>query len=257
MHLGRRSSNDANRCRPQAREGRRRVRVLLAAVALSTQLPATAAEATIASVLGGTVSCTVQTGGNLGERHCSGTFLTFDGAPIDVNIGFPPAPGVGADGNFPIIGVFHGWGGAKISLTNAAMQEFLDAGYAVFSMSDRGWGNSCGATDPKRLTPGVCDHGYNHLMDTRYEVRDAQEAFASLADQAADGATNGRGLIDPHLQIILKLFLKLCALGVVYCIYEPLVIIEREFRVYGNDSFFCNDNSIHCLAAGKFILHLV
>jgi len=64
-------------------------------------------------------------------------------------------------------------------------------------MSDRGWGDSCGATDAKRLTPGVCDHGYNHLMDTRYEVRDAQEVFAALADQLADGATAGEGLIAP------------------------------------------------------------
>jgi hypothetical protein len=35
-------------------------------------------------------------------------------------------------------------------------------------------------------------------MDTRYEVRDAQEVFEALADQAADGATAGEGLIDPQ-----------------------------------------------------------
>src|SRR5205085_3022170 len=102
-------------------------------------------------------------------------------APIDVNIGFPPVPASGPDGNFPIVGFFHGWGGSKFALTDAAAQEYLDAGYAVFSMSDRGWGLSCGATDPKRLMLGVCDHGYNHLMDTRFEVRDAQEVFAALA----------------------------------------------------------------------------
>jgi len=155
-------------------------------------------DAAISSVLGGAVTCTVQAGGNSGERHCSGTFLTFDGAPIDVNVGFPPAPMSGADGNFPIIGVFHGWGGSKISLTDATMQEFLDAGYAVFSMSDRGWGNSCGATDPQRLTPGVCDNGYNHLMDSRYEVRDAQEVFEGLADQQASPGAVGIGLVDPQ-----------------------------------------------------------
>ncbi len=64
-------------------------------------------------------------------------------------------------------------------------------------MSDRGWGNSCGGTDPKRAQP-VCQNGYNHLMDTRYEVRDAQEIFEALADQAADGATAGEGLIHPQ-----------------------------------------------------------
>src|SRR6185312_12938313 len=136
-----------------------------------------------------------QSGANAGQRHCSGIFTTFDGAPIDINVGFPPAPSSGPDGNFPIVGMFHGWGGSKLGVTSGG---WIDDGYAVFSMSDRGWGNSCGGTDPKRLTPGVCDNGYNHLMDTRYEVRDAQEAFESLADQAADGATGGEGLIDPQ-----------------------------------------------------------
>ena len=168
---------------------------LTAVAALAT---APAADAAIPSLFGGSVACTVQTGANAGERHCSGIFSSFDGAPIDVNVGFPPAPASGPDGNFPIIGVFHGWGGAKASLTSSTLQEWLDQGYAVFSMSDRGWGSSCGGSDPKRLTPGVCDNGYNHLMDTRYEVRDAQEAFAALADQAADGATSGEGLIDPQ-----------------------------------------------------------
>ena len=156
------------------------------------------ASAAIPTIFGGSVSCTVQAGANAGERHCSGIYTTFDGAPIDVNVAFPPEPASGPDGNFPIVGVFHGWGGSKLSLTSGSMQQWLDKGYAVFSMSDRGWGNSCGATDPKRLTPGVCDNGYNHLMDTRYEVRDAQEVFEALADQAATGATSGEGLIHPQ-----------------------------------------------------------
>src|SRR6185436_2740827 len=172
------------------------------AVVLATALGALAlapsARATISNLFGGTVPCTVQGGVDAGERHCAGSFITFDGAPIDVNVGFPPAPGSGPDGDFPIIGVFHGWGGTKISLTTGGMQEWLDAGYAVFSMSDRGWGNSCGATDPQRLIPGVCDEGYNHLMDTRYEVRDAQEVFEALADQLATGGAGGEGLIDPQ-----------------------------------------------------------
>ena len=62
-------------------------------------------------------------------------------------------------------------------------------------MSDRGWGNSCGGTDPKRLQP-VCANGYNHLMDTRFEVRDAQEIFEALADRPRP-ERGGEGLIDP------------------------------------------------------------
>jgi hypothetical protein len=155
-----------------------------------------AAQAAIPNVpngAGGNITCTVQTGANAGQRHCSGIFTTFDGAPIDVNIGFPPAPASGADGDFPIVGMFHGWGGSKLGITSGG---WINNGYAVFSMSDRGWGNSCGGTDPKRLDP-VCLNGYNHLMDTRFEVRDAQQVFETLADQNATGPGDF-GLIDPQ-----------------------------------------------------------
>ncbi len=165
---------------------------LLGALALPT-----AAQAAISSIpngAGGDITCTVQVGANAGQRHCSGIFTTFDGAPIDINVGFPPAPASGPDGNFPMVGMFHGWGGSKLSITSGG---WIADGYAVFSMSDRGWGNSCGGTDPKRIQP-VCQNGYNHLMDTRFEVRDAQEIFEALADKAADGATGGEGLIDPQ-----------------------------------------------------------
>jgi predicted acyl esterase len=149
---------------------------------------------------GGQIACADQVAPNAGERFCSGIFTTFDGAPIDINVGFPPAPASGPDGNFPIVGVFHGWGGSKLGLDDD-LQEWLDAGYAVLSMSDRGWGDSCGGTDPKRLQP-VCAEGYNHLMDTRYEVRDAQRVWEALADAdridpqsiAATGGSYGGGI---------------------------------------------------------------
>ena len=168
----------------------------IAAVLGSLTLTA-AAQAAIPNIpdgAGGNITCTVQTGANAGERHCSGIFTTFDGAPIDINVGFPPAPASGPDGDFPIVGVFHGWGGSKLGPNTGG---WIDAGYAYFSMSDRGWGNSCGGTDPKRTQP-VCQNGYNHLMDTRFEVRDAQQVFEALADRAATGATGGEGLIDPQ-----------------------------------------------------------
>jgi predicted acyl esterase len=188
-----------------------RTSLLAAAFVVGALALAPTAQAAIPSISGGstgTISCTPQVGANAGERFCSGTFTSFDGAPIDINVGFPAAPGSGPDGNFPIIGVFHGWGGSKFALAgtptdsdpNAGpMQEWLNNGYAVFSMSDRGWGMSCGGSDPKRFTP-VCANGYNHLMDTRFEVRDAQTVFEALADQAATGATANEGLINP-LQI--------------------------------------------------------
>jgi predicted acyl esterase len=174
-----------------------RWQIALAALLAALTGRASAAIPTIPDGAGGSIPCTVQTGAAAGERHCAGLFTTFDGAPIDVNVAFPPAPASGPDGDFPIVGVFHGWGGSKLAPTSGEMQEWLDRGFAVFSMSDRGWGNSCGGQDPKRLTP-VCANGYNHLMDTRFEVRDAQEVFAALADQAAQGAAAGEGLIDPQ-----------------------------------------------------------
>jgi hypothetical protein len=164
--------------------------------ALAITSPAQAEISSIPSAIGGgEITCTVQgPGPNAGQRWCSGIFHTFDNAPIDINVGFPPEPASGPDGNFPMIGVFHGWGGSKLPQTTGG---WINDGYAFFSMSDRGWGNSCGGTDPNRLLPD-CAEGYNHLMDTRFEVRDAQEVFEALADQLADGATGDEGLIDPQ-----------------------------------------------------------
>lgn len=184
-------------------EGKRAAsgRPILRLVALAGMLGAlalpSATEAAIPNIpdgAGGHITCTVQTGANAGQRHCSGIFTTFDGAPIDINVGFPPAPASGPDGGFPIIGLFHGWGGSKLAATSGG---FINDGYAFFSMSDRGWGNSCGGTDPKRTQP-VCAEGYNHLMDTRFEVRDGQEVFEALADRVATGSGGDEGLIDPQ-----------------------------------------------------------
>ena len=84
-----------------------------------------------------------------GQRFCSGPITSWDGIPLDVNVGFPPE--AGTDANWPVIGIYHGWGGSKLALTGADAQRALTRGYAVFTMTDRGWGTSCGAamrTDP-------------------------------------------------------------------------------------------------------------
>jgi predicted acyl esterase len=149
----------------------------LAAVALLAAAPA-AARAT--DLFGGDVECVAQP--SAGEvRLCSGPTASWDGTKIDVDVILPPAPESGSDGPYPLIGDFHGWGGEKIGL-NPQTQSWAEGGYAVFSMSDRGWGGSCGASDPDRLMP-ECAQGYNHLMDDRYEVRDAQYLISLLADE--------------------------------------------------------------------------
>ena len=86
-----------------------------------------------------------------------------------------------------MIGIYHGWGGSKLSLTGADVQRALTRGYAVFTMTDRGWGNSCGAA--MRTNPLCVGKGYIHLMHNGYEVRDAQYALGQLADD---------GVIDPQ-----------------------------------------------------------
>src|SRR5882757_7758878 len=79
-------------------------------------LPAVAS-ATITSVFG-TVTCTTQTTGpQIGQRWCgtaaNTTTPSFDGTPIDVAMAFPVESG--ADNNYPVVGIYHGWGGSKVT----------------------------------------------------------------------------------------------------------------------------------------------
>jgi fermentation-respiration switch protein FrsA (DUF1100 family) len=171
---------------------------VVAALAASLVLPAAAA-AEFSNVFEGDVACVAQPS-NGDVRLCGGPTQTWDGTKIDVNVILPPEPEAGADGPYPLIGDYHGWGGSKIGL-NKQTQGWAEGGYAVFSMSDRGWGKSCGGSDPEKLAP-VCAHGYNHLMDDRYEVRDAQYLISVLADEGvaqptkigATGASFGGGI---------------------------------------------------------------
>lgn len=151
----------------------------LAALAALTLAAAPAvANAAVTTAFDGTVPCTTAADGLV---TCSGLATTFDGTTIDVNLVLPSA-----DGDFPVLGFYHGWGGSKAS--TGSLANWAKKGYAAFSMSDRGWGNSCGGQSQTRIT-GNCTKGYNHLLDTRYEVRDAQTLLGQLADE---------GLVDPQ-----------------------------------------------------------
>ncbi|OJU96310.1 MAG: hypothetical protein BGO23_02050 [Solirubrobacterales bacterium 67-14] len=135
------------------------------------------------------ISCTVQTAaGKEGQRFCTASpslAKSFDGTPIDIAIGLPPAPASGPDGNFPLVGMFHGWGGAKLGPNNGGPQSWLAKGYATFSMSDRGWAGTCGTPAVRSATPawGSCDKGYIHMDDQRYEARDFQYFVGLLVDE--------------------------------------------------------------------------
>jgi hypothetical protein len=152
-------------------------RMLMAVVvAAAFGWPATASAA-IPSVFGGSVACAAQANG---QRFCSGIVPSWDGTPIDVNVAFPPA--AGADASWPLIGLYHGWGGTKLSLTGSDVQRVLTRGYAAFTITDRGWGASCGKAVSSQP---ACAHGYIHLMHDAYEVRDAQYLMGRLADDGA------------------------------------------------------------------------
>ena len=78
----------------------------------------------------------------------------------------------------------------------SAPSHWTDQGYAAFSMTDRGFSGSCGNLASRTADPTGCAAGYIRLLDTRYEVRDAQ-LFAGmlvdedLVDPTKIGATGG------------------------------------------------------------------
>jgi predicted acyl esterase len=204
-------------------KGYRGLLAALAVVVAMVVAPSVAQAAPITSVYGGTIECKAQP--SFGEvRLCGGNkevpgdsansfTLTWDGkTKIDVNVILPPASF--GEGPYPVIGDFHGWGGSKQGLSkiepvehltleekDPRIQHWAEEGYAVFSMSDRGWGLSCGVADPQKGT-APCEKGYNHLMDDRYEVRDAQFLMGELAAEGVvqptkigvTGASYGGGL---------------------------------------------------------------
>ena len=136
-------------------------------------------------------------------RFCPATDLSqrptsFDGTPIDADVTLPAT----GNGPWPTIVMLHGYGGNKTAYesnsdptpTGLNNISYAARGYAVLNVSQRGFGRSCGH-DPATRTAG-CDHGYVHLVDTRYEAHDMQHLLGTLVDQGiADpanlGATGG------------------------------------------------------------------
>ena len=173
------------------------------AVAFATLIFAPAANASITEVMEGDLGCATVTvegnvGGSLGQRWCGSkpgsitstldnalpsvrsTVKTFDGVPLDVNVAFPPDPAPLADGPYPVVGIYHGYGGSKVTFSD--MQRWLQKGYAVFSLTNRGSGESCRTQASINADPAGCANGYVHLMDPRFEIRDAQIFLGRLVD---------------------------------------------------------------------------
>lgn len=176
----------------------RKLGVLFAFTFMLLAVP-TVANAAITEVFDGKIPCTVQGPGDTeGQIWCAGgngqddnsylaTVKSFDDTPIDVNVGFPNAAEFG-DGPYPMAMYFHGFGGAKEGF-GGDLQRFLNKGIAVMSMTERGFRHSCGnAPSITNLEAHGedCSKGFIHLMDTRYEVRDAQYLAGLLADEKDD-----------------------------------------------------------------------
>lgn len=170
------------------------VGLFLSAMVFSGSAQAATPQVFTAPELGGSIPC--QTDGPTGILRCEGpgnavskTVRSFDGTPIDVNFSMPSEADFGPP-PYPTVMYFHGYGGGKEGF-NGYLKFFNDLGYAAFTMTERGFGRSCGETTPlSELTAGSedCSNGFIHLMDTRYEVRDAQYLVGQLVDE---------GLVDP------------------------------------------------------------
>jgi dienelactone hydrolase len=176
-------------------------KLVLVSVVIGSLLAAASAQAAIPNVFGGALTCT--DAGN--QRQCGtdassdagagirSTAPSWDGTPIDVKVAFPADPSPSTDGNYPLIISGHGYGGSKNDISFSDMERFTDRGYAVFAMTARGFHQSCGKANAVSDAAGACDAaGWIHLMDDRYEIRDAQFFAGELADEGlVDGQRVG------------------------------------------------------------------
>ncbi len=163
-------------------------------------LAAPSAQAAINSVYGGEVTCAAQpSNGNI--RACGGDTTSF-GRYADRRQRVPAAGNerrrpLSADRRLPRLGrreagPHHESGTHRADVpepeaflvqeADSRIQHWAEEGYAVFSMTDRGW-QSCGRFDEPAKSEPECEYGYNHLMDDRYEVHDAQYLMSVLAEE--------------------------------------------------------------------------
>jgi hypothetical protein len=127
------------------------------------------------------------------------THKSWDNTPLDVNVALPDEATFGA-GPYPVVGVFHGYGGSKSSFKS--LQRWLDQGYAAYSITQRGFGESCNSAGSQAADVAGCANGYVRLIDPRYEVRDTQIFLGELVDEglilptkiASTGGSYGGGM---------------------------------------------------------------
>src|SRR3954452_25254228 len=120
-----------------------------------------------------------------GVHQCSGLVKTWDGVPLDTTLTLPHA---GAT-RLPLVVEIHGFGNSKYEYLDPAETAYTDNayawardGYAVLTYTARGLWGSCGTPQARLANPVACAHGYIHLADVRYEVRDTQHLIGRVVD---------------------------------------------------------------------------
>jgi dienelactone hydrolase len=160
---------------------RRRIAVAAGATAVACSLAAPAGAQAV-SALG--IPCTSQQGILFCQGDSAHRAPGWDGKVLlDTNVALPAAGGT----NLPLVILMHGWGGQKSGIDD--MKAWADRGYAVLSYTSRGFNGSCGSLAARGIAPpdptslSGCAQGWIKLMDTRYEIRDAQNLVGRLADE--------------------------------------------------------------------------
>lgn len=159
-----------------------------------------AAAPVLAGPLGTTGTDTTSPDGVAYTKY-TGLVRTFDDVPLDCDLTVPQGPIVPR----PLVVMLHGWGGSKtdwesdtIASANADADHYNNValvarGYAVLNYTARGFHGSCGPGAP---ADPACTHGWTHLADRRFEVRDTHHLVgllvdAGVADARHVGVTGG------------------------------------------------------------------
>ncbi len=145
---------------------------------------------------------------------CAGEVKSWDGLELDARVTFP----TNKPGPLPLVVLLHGWAGNRNGMHNLdpsapwSPTRFWAKGYATLVYTARGFGASCGATDPAADINGAggtdvpfpdrCHpQGHTHVAERGFEVADTQHLLGLLVDAgvadprrlAAAGGSYGGG----------------------------------------------------------------
>lgn len=101
-----------------------------------------------------------------GARVSHGIVASFDDETIAYTVLIPPTASVEA--KVPIVFMTHGWGGSRTTTPTGLVKVLLDAGYAVLTWDQRGFGDSGGAAEVDAQTAEVRD--VRNLIDVASRV---------------------------------------------------------------------------------------